>query len=69
MWYCYVTELQAYAFVKKDFIIKKGHDLCQTLYIRDASVFDPLHELFRKKEGNVSLLSFNYFKIPIIRMS
>ena len=33
MSYCYVTELHAYDFVIKDFVIKKGHYLCQTLYI------------------------------------
>ena len=29
----YVTKLHAYYFVIKDFIIKKGSYLCQTLYI------------------------------------
>ena len=32
-WYCYVTELHAYDFVLKDFVIKKWHYLCWTLYI------------------------------------
>ena len=29
----YVTELHAYDFVIKDFVIKKRHYLCHTLYI------------------------------------
>ena len=33
VWYCYVTELHAYHFVIKDCVIKRGHYLCQTLYI------------------------------------
>ena len=30
---CYVTELRAYDFVIKEFVIKKGRYLCQTLYL------------------------------------
>ena len=29
----YVTELHAHEFGTKDFVIKRGHYLCQTLYI------------------------------------
>ena len=33
MGYCYVTELHAYDFARKDFVIKQGRSLCQTLPI------------------------------------
>ena len=33
MQYCYVTELHVYDFVIKDFEIKRGHYLCQTIYM------------------------------------
>ena len=33
---CYVTELHAYDFVIKDFVIIEGRYLCQTLYFRVA---------------------------------
>ena len=39
VWYCYVTEWHAYDFVVKDFVIKKGHYLCQTLYINKLVFF------------------------------